>query len=96
MLVLREPVAHRSQVRGIQAVQATASHCTTLDEPHLAENPEVLGDLRLRDRKFVDDRPDRLLPANQYVEDLPAVSLADRVEDVGSGGSPSHLQIVYL
>jgi hypothetical protein len=42
----------------------------------------VLRDLRLRQGEVGDDRPDRLLARDQHVEDLSAVRLGDRVEDV--------------
>jgi hypothetical protein len=52
---------------------------------------KVLGNLWLREPERVDDRPDRPLPSNQNVEDVAPVGLGDRVEDVGSGASSSHV-----
>src|ERR1700733_2882923 len=95
-LVLGHPVMERTQGRGIQVVQTSAPHRATPDKPHLAEHPQVLGHLRLRDRKVVDDHPDRLLTGNEHIEDVATVHLGDRVEDVGGGGSPGHPHIICL
>jgi hypothetical protein len=52
-----------------------APHRTTPDEPDLAEYPEVLRDLRLRDYELVNDCSDWHFPSNQHVKDLTAVAL---------------------
>jgi hypothetical protein len=88
--VLRDPVAQGSQGGWIQAVEMTASHSPTPDEPHFPQNPQVLGDLRLSHRELVDDRPDRPLSLDQEVEDLAAVQIAYRVEHICSGRRAGH------
>jgi hypothetical protein len=55
----------------------------------------MLGDLRLGDREFVNDRPDRLFSIPQRVENLATLSFSDRVEDVGRGGGSCHTLIIF-
>jgi len=93
-LVLGGPIVERSQARGIQPVQSTTSHRTTLDETGLAEDSKMLGDLRLRDIEIVNDRPDRHLSSDQYVEDLATVGVGNGVEDVGNSGRANHVIII--
>jgi hypothetical protein len=95
-LVLRDPVTERSQARRVEAIETTSPDSTAPDETHVTEDPEMLGDLRLGDRELVDDRSDRLLSFDQGVEDLAAMRLGDRIEDVGRGRSPGHNLIICL
>ncbi len=64
------------------AVEPVATLGPAPDEPDLAEHPQVLGDLGLGHREVVHDRPDRLLAGHEHVEDLAAVHVGHRVEDV--------------
>ena len=82
LLVLGEPLLQRLEVRRLEAVQAAATICATRDEAHVAEHAQMLGHLRLRQREVGDDRADRLLAADQRVENVAARSLGDRIEDV--------------
>ena len=65
MLVPGYPLLDGSKPLRGQAVQASAALCSASDEPHLTEHSQVLGDLGLRHREVVHDRPHRLLAEDQ-------------------------------
>ena len=82
LLVLGEPLVHRTEARRFEAVQPPASIRPRPDEPHFAQHAKVLRDLGLRHRQVVDDRPDGLLAADEHVEDRAPGRLGDRVEHI--------------
>jgi hypothetical protein len=77
----------------VQSVEASPSFCTALDEAGVAQHPEMLGHLRLRETQHVDELPDRPLPRHQRVQDLATVDLGYRVEDVRGGRGACHRAI---
>src|SRR5690349_8473090 len=89
--MLGQPLVHGPKARGLEAVQPAAPFRPAPDEPDLAEDPEVLRDLRLGHRQVAHDRPDRLLACDQLVEDVSAMGLGEGVEDVGGRRGTSHV-----
>src|SRR5262245_36838235 len=61
LFVLSDPRVQGAELFGCQAVDTVATLRPASDQSHLAQDPEVLGDLRLRQREVPDQRPDRLL-----------------------------------
>ena len=94
-LVLGHPVVHGPKARGVQAVEPATALRPAPDEPHLTEHPQVLRDLGLRHREVAHDRPDRLLACDQHVEDLAAVDVADRVEDIRRRRGAGHVANIF-
>jgi len=58
LFVLRGPLLQRSETLGVETIEAMTTHGATLDEAGPAKNPEVLGDLGLGDREFLNNRAD--------------------------------------
>ena len=82
LLVLGQPLVKRLKPRRLEAVQPVPPLRPAADETHFVEHAQMLRDLRLGQREVVHDRPDRLLAADQHVQDLAAVRVPDRVEDI--------------
>ena len=78
----------------VQSVEASLTFCTALDEADVAQNPEVLGHVRLRQMQHVDELTDRPLARDQHVEDLAAVGAGDRGEDIRGGRGGWHCAII--
>ena len=74
----------------VQSVEASPAVCTARDETDVAQHPEMLGHLRLRKTQHVGELADRPLPRHQRIQDLAAVGLGNRVEDVRGGRGACH------
>jgi hypothetical protein len=74
----------------VHPVEASPSVCAAPDEADVAQHTQMLRRLRLCEAQNVGELPDRPLPRHERVQDLAAVGLGDRVEDVGCGRGARH------
>src|SRR3954454_2612820 len=70
---------------GTDAEQAPRPVATLADQAGLLEHLEVLGDRRLRDLELRGDGAGAELPAGEQPQDLAALGLGDRLEDLHRG-----------
>jgi hypothetical protein len=80
----------RLQAPGVEAVDTLPALAADPDEADLTQDPQVLGDLRLRDADPLDQVRDRPLTAGEQVQDLPPAGLGHRVERVCRRRRPCH------
>jgi pimeloyl-ACP methyl ester carboxylesterase len=76
------PLVDRSQPAGVEAVQALLARLAVPHQPDLPEHPQVLGRARLGHPQLLGQLGHRPLTRPQQHQDLPALRLGDRVEDV--------------
>jgi hypothetical protein len=79
--VLVEPSIHQLESGRVQGVQAKPGVPSLVDEPRLAEDPEVPGDGRAADGKPASHLASRHLPGTDQVEDGAAGGVAEGGED---------------
>ena len=75
-----EPLVDRLQGLRSHAVETSLGVAADLDEPRLAENPQVLGDGWLAQLELRDKLAYRLLCLSEEIEDPPAVRLGHDIE----------------
>ena len=69
--------SNRVDVGAIEHLLAVAPH---LDQPDIAEDPQVFRDRRLREPERLDNRGDGMFVTRQKIQNRPALRLGDRVE----------------
>jgi hypothetical protein len=92
LLVRRDPVVNRLQRAAVQAIHPAPAVLTDLDEPDLAQDAQVLGDLRLGDPEPGDQIVDRPLATGKKVKDLPPAGLGHGVERVRRRRCSCHVE----
>src|SRR5207249_4308528 len=90
-----DPVVNGLEPSAVEPVESLPPRTAHADQAHLAQNPQVLGDLGLRDVERIDDVVDGLLALSEQVEDLPPPGFGDGVEDVGGCWGACHARIVF-
>lgn len=64
-----QPGVDLGQWRGAQCIQAAPTGGTHTHQSRVPQDPQVLGDSRLRDPEVVDEFTDRPLTLSQQIED---------------------------
>src|SRR5919108_1661299 len=83
-----DPVVDGLERAAVEAVEPLAALVAHLDGADLAEHPQVLGHLRLRQAEEAHEVVHRALAAGERVEDLAPPGLGHRVERVCRGRWP--------
>src|SRR5947209_3119064 len=89
------PLVDRSQPTRVEPVEALLARSAIVYQPHLPEYPQVLGRPWLSHTQLSRDVSDRPLAAPQQHQDVPALRLGNRVEDVRRGRCPCHRRTSY-
>src|SRR5215203_439425 len=90
------PLVDRPQPAGVQAVEPLLARPADPHEPDLAEDPQVLGRLRLGHPQVPRQVGHGPLAAPQQHQDLPPLRFGDRVERVRGRRRPCHGTIICL
>src|SRR5438132_410860 len=90
------PLVNRSQPAGVKAVQALLACLAVPHQSDLPEHPQVFGRPRLGHPQLLGQLGHRPLTRPQQYQDLPALRLGDRVEDVRRRRSSCHGAIICL
>ena len=77
----REPLLRSRHPVRRQRVQVAGADAAVLDEPGVAQHPQVLAHCRAADRQPLGELPDRRRPVVQQLEDAAAYRLAEGLED---------------
>src|SRR6476469_6440838 len=89
------PLVNRSQSAGVEAVQPLLAGLAIPHQPDLAEHPQVLGGPRLGDPQLLGQLGHRQLAPTKQHQDLPALRLGHRVEDVRRRRCTCHGHIIF-
>src|SRR6478735_8418397 len=89
------PLVDRPQPAGVEAVQPLLAGLAIPHQPDLAEHPQVLGRPRLGDPQLLSQLGHRQLAPTKQHQDLPALRLGHRVEDVRRRRCTCHGHIIF-
>jgi hypothetical protein len=79
----------------VEPVEPLASFLAHVHRSHFAEDPQVLGDLRLREAQQAHEVVHGALAAGEGVQDLAAPRLGHRVERIRCRRRSRHGEIIY-
>ena len=82
-LVMRDPVPHRAESFGDEAIPAFAAVPLLGHETGIEQNPEVLGDRRAAHLEVPRNRADGAVGLREQVEHVAPRGMADRAEHIG-------------
>jgi hypothetical protein len=77
-----DPAVDRFKLLGVQPIDRLMTAAAHVDEAHLSQDPQVLGDLRLGQVEAHNHVVGRPLAPSEQVEDLSPPWFGDRVESV--------------
>src|SRR6202023_1649638 len=89
------PLVNRSQPAGVKAVEASLACLAVPHQSYSPEHPQVFGRPRLGHPQLLGQLGHRPLTRPQQHQDLPALPLGDRVEDVRRSRCSCHGAIIY-
>src|SRR4051812_18384347 len=82
----------RMPVEPVQPLPPVIAH---LHHPHLAQNPQMLGHLRLGQPQYTHQVADRPFPIDEDIEDLPTPRFGHRIERVRCRCRSCHTTTIY-
>src|SRR5579871_4851898 len=86
-----DPVIDKLQVIVVEFIHATLALLVDSDQPHFAQDAQMLGNDRLRQSQRQDDGSHcQVSVLRQQINDLPPPRLGDGVENVRSRGGSWH------
>jgi hypothetical protein len=83
---------HRAYGFGVGAVELLASLAAHANQPDVPEHSQVLGNGGLVKAEGCDDLSDGPLISGEIVENLSPARFGNRVERIGSGARPGHVE----
>ena len=87
-LVRSDPADQLGEARGAELIDPPLPFDPWLDQPRLAQDPQVPRGVRLAQPGLPGDLPDRPRPGGQQIEDPPPRSVGDDVEDLAPRCTP--------
>src|SRR5205814_320927 len=95
LLEANDPLVHRLEAAGIEAVEPLLPGLADPHESHLAKHAQVFRRAGLGDPQCARKLVDRTLPSLEQEEDPPALRLGYCVERVGGRGGSCHEWEIY-
>jgi hypothetical protein len=89
------PFVKRADGFGVGAVELLATFAAYVNQAHIAQHAEMLGDGGLLQVKLENDVCDRPFLQGEEAEDVTAARFGDGVEGIGSGSGASHGKLLY-
>src|SRR5215831_16439540 len=89
------PLMQRPDGLGVRAVEHVPSLAPHVDEPDLAQNPQVLGDRRLLQIQAAHDLAHRALLKREKIENVSPPRLGYGVKSIRCCGRPRHGAIIH-